>query len=670
MAVVLTHMDTTYTDICERIRLDSPVKFITRRPLGRGDRQVERLVVADTAGRQFEVLTTPDSDPTVGLRSGDRYHISSLLCADPDGAAGTVDRECPGCGGSLRRGRVLDTVDPAVADAISQLGLDEPFGILDSEAAIRSVRAESTPVDDWIPAGDSVVGFPDCVCRGCGRCVERQPEDGITSGTTRPGPTVWSPDDSSLVQEGPAGTAVVRGNVANGYTPHPAAVDVRTLLSEHCSDAGVRAGSLGLFTLRCGAATGDHPVTGETERYLSVGLESTLGSRSPERPDLDLVVVLDVSGSMGCAAGQCYQDGPGTADATTKLEAAVRGLCAVTARLRDDDRLGVVLCNSRARVAKPLRRTDDTELSALRRHVQDIEARGGTGIADGLGRAFGLLGQTARRCTRERRVVVLTDAIANTGQTDPAALTDTVADAAAQGLHTTVVGVGLDANAALAQRVRRVRGGQFLLLPPEAIEQHLRERFDSLVAPVVYDMTLKLDADRYELETAHGATATPHGFVYAGTLFSTVTNGVTRCGPVVLCLTGQGTGSDPGLALSWTERGGQERTESVTVETPNGTGTWTDEGVQTAAALCRYTRALRRWACDRHRAVETGGADDEHDRHARRPVPLGVSKHQVRRFSRLRADLAAARPDDSTLGREVSLLDALCRVAKPDERRS
>jgi Ca-activated chloride channel family protein len=669
MAVVLTDMHTTYTDVRERVRLDSLVEFITRRSLGCGDRRVERLVVADTTGRQFEVLTTPDSDPLVGLRSGDRYHISSLLCADPDGTAGTVDRECPDCGGPLRPGRVLDTVDPAVADAVAQLGLDEPFGILDSEAAIQGVRAESTPVDDWIPAGDDVVGLPDCVCRDCGRRVERRPEDGTPSGgTTGPGPEPRTPEAGSPVRGGSAGTAIVRGAVANGYTPHPAAVDVRTLLSEHCSGAGARVESPGLFALRCGAATGEHPVTGETERYLSVGLESTVRSGSRERPGLDLVVVLDVSRSMGRAAGRDSRDGAGVAGGTTKLEGAVRGLSALTAQLRDGDRLGVVLCNSRARVAKPLRRAGDTELSALHRHVRGIEARGGTNIADGLGRAFDLLGQTARRCNRERRAVVLTDAMANTGRTDPAALTDTVADAATRGFHTTVVGVGLDVNATLARRLRAVRGGQFLLVPPAAVERQIGERFDSLVAPVVYDLTLELDADGYELETVHGAESTSHGLVYAGCMFPTVSEGVSRCGPVVLRLRGQGT--DPELSVSWTERDGGEQAESVTVGVPDGAGTRTDGEVRTAAVLCQYARALRRWARNRHREVGTVSTDDGHDRHSRRPVPLGRSEQQAERFARLRAHLAATRPDGDTLEHEIGLLDALCRVGRPPELRN
>ena len=662
MAVVLTDMHTTYTDVCERVRLDSLVEFVTRRPLCCGDRRVKRLVVTDVSGKQFAVLATPDSDPTVGLRSGNRYLLSSLLCADPARTAETVDRNCPRCGGSLRPGCALDTVDPVVADAVSRLGLDEPFGILDSEAAIRSIRAESTPVDNPVPVGDDVVCPPDCVCRDCGRHIERRPKDGIAA-KPEPEPGVRMPDTGSLTGAGTGGTAVVCGNIASGYTPHPATIDVRSLLSEHCSGVGALTGSSGLFTLRCGAATSDHPVTGETERYLSVGLESR-GDGSPERPGLDVVTVLDVSGSMGHTAGQGHHDGAGETDPMTKLDGAVRGLCALTARLRDDDRLGVVLCNSRAQVTKPLRRAGDTELPALHQHARHTEAHGGTNIADGLRRALDLLGQTADRCNRERRVVVLTDAMANTGQTDTATLIDTVADAAVQGFHTTVVGVGLDANAALARRLRAVRGGQLLLLPPGAVSRQVGERFDSLTLPAVHDLTLDIDADGYELEAVHGAASTSHGFVHAGTLFPTVTDGVTRCGPVLLRLSGQGT--NPELSISWTERNGRERVESVRVEIPDHPGAHTDRGVRVAVALCRYARALRRWARDRHREVRADSTDNEHDR----PVPLKISEQLAERFARLRADLAAARPNNDTLEREVALLDTLCGVARPHELRN
>jgi hypothetical protein len=44
--------------------------------------------------------------------------------------------------------------------------------------------------------------------------------------------------------------------------------------------------------------------------------------------------------------------------------------------------------------------------------------------------------------------------------------------------------------------------------------------------------------------------------VHAGCMFPPVSERGNRCGPVVLRLSGQGT--DPELALSWTERNGGE----------------------------------------------------------------------------------------------------------------
>jgi len=75
----------------------------------------------------------------------------------------------------------------------------------------------------------------------------------------------------------------------------------------------------------------DHPISGKAERYLSVGLDSTLSVDEFERPRLDLVAVLDVSGSMDSPFDAYYYDEHGRKreaedDAATKLDAATQSL--------------------------------------------------------------------------------------------------------------------------------------------------------------------------------------------------------------------------------------------------------------------------------------------------------------------------------------------------------
>jgi len=166
----------------------------------------------------------------------------------------------------------------------------------------------------------------------------------------------------------------------------------------------------------------DHPISGKAERYLSVGLDSTLSVDEFERPRLDLVAVLDVSGSMDSPFDAYYYDEHGRKreaedDAATKLDAATQSLCALTEQLHAEDRLGVVLYNHRAHVAKPLRDVGTTDMPAIRRHIREIAAGGSTNLADGFEAAVDMLVDGTPSPDVERRVVFMTDMMPNTGAT-------------------------------------------------------------------------------------------------------------------------------------------------------------------------------------------------------------------------------------------------------------
>lgn len=153
-----------------------------------------------------------------------------------------------------------------------------------------------------------------------------------------------------------------------------------------------------------------------------MGLDSILLVAEFERPQLDLVAVLTVSGSMSSEFDSYYCDEHGrqhenSAGGTTKLDAATEALCALTAQLRPEDRLGIVLYNDRAHVAKPLRNVGSMNMRAIRQHIREIAAGGGTNLADGFEAAWDMLADGETTADLERRVVFMTDMMPNTGAT-------------------------------------------------------------------------------------------------------------------------------------------------------------------------------------------------------------------------------------------------------------
>ena len=230
---------------------------------------------------------------------------------------------------------------------------------------------------------------PEYVCTSCGRHVdglaldpdeEHVLEDRHAEVSAAPAQqSMASPETVGLAAGGAKDVTNFRENVANGYTPEPEAISDEGLFYDYYFETGERTATDSLFAPRYAAAVSDHLLSGDTEQYLSVGLDSTLSVEEFERPRLDLVAVLDVSGSMNSAFDEYYYDEQGhrreaEGGNETKLAAATQSLCALTQQLHAEDRLGVVLYNHRAHVAKPLRDVGATDMPAIRQHIRDIAA--------------------------------------------------------------------------------------------------------------------------------------------------------------------------------------------------------------------------------------------------------------------------------------------------------
>jgi Ca-activated chloride channel family protein len=681
-------METTYTDLRAGERLDIVVEFITRQSVDCEGGRVHRLIVEDTMGEQFAVLIPPGSSPPWDLKTGSEYRVTKLLGADPVNRAGKSDVNCPECDGRLRAGQIIDTVGPTAVEGAGEFELDSTFGIADDETTVRRVQ-DNGIVDDWRPmdTGDTVTP-PEYVCESCGQQFDRrdlQVARGDRSAeqvehmemNAELSTASMSPETVGLATGGAKDVGNFRENVANGFTPQPEAISDEGLFYDYYFETGDRSDSDALFAPRYAAAVSDHPLDGTTERYLSVGLDSTLSVSEFERPSLNLVAVLDISGSMDNPFDEYYYDEHGRkqetgTDSATKLDAAVQSLCALTEQLQPEDRLGVVLFNHRAHVAKPLRDVETTDMPAIRRHIQQIRADGGTNLADGFEAAVDMLMESESPTSVEQRVVFMTDMMPNTGATEDRELTELFGEAAIDGIHTTFIGMGLDANADLAETLSGIRGANhYFIHSASEFERRLGEEFDYMVTPLVYDLTLELRSDGYEIDEVHGspsADADTGRLMHVGTLFPSAKEDDEARGGVVLARLEQiSEDADLELVASWTERNGGEHIERASVTLPEEPESFVHDGVRKAVALARYARELRAWASDVHERADTStGVDDwllpdQRGQHERESVPLLVPEQYAERFGALQEYLAAEMDalGDDTLQQEVDLLTTL-----------
>jgi Mg-chelatase subunit ChlD len=195
----------------------------------------------------------------------------------------------------------------------------------------------------------------------------------------------------------------------------------------------------------------------------------------------DIVVAIDVSGSMGEDA--TYEDASGAVrtDGLSVLDIARHGIRVVAALLKGGDRLGVVTFNKSARVVLPLSAMDDAGRAAAGAAVDAMRPDGGTNIWGGLEAAMDLLrcgSDDAARAGREQSVLLLTDGVPNV---DPPAVAGVLSrnSAAAHvaaytayasahpGFHCTVrtFGFGYKLDSELLLAVARAGGGTFAFIP-------------------------------------------------------------------------------------------------------------------------------------------------------------------------------------------------------------
>ncbi|ERH10174.1 MAG: von Willebrand factor type A (vWA) domain protein [halophilic archaeon J07HX64] len=702
----------TDTDFIDGEQYELTVTAVSGCSFDIGDTRVTRHTLEDEAGERFAVLVAPGSGGLVPLEPGETYRVRGLVGARPPGRRDN-DAHCPSCGSSLRAGRAVDTFDTALVDAVERLQLTEPFGVVSGRTVITRVSehkgVDDRGVDDWQPMSTSTpeLSVPDYYCPACDRPQSRAVPADVTEreetehqyeaahiermGSLSPSASVGGSavESVGLATGGAKDVENFRENIEAGYTPQPEAMGDEGLFYDYYFETGESdtADSDALFAPRYATAVSEHPLTGDTERFLSVGLDSTLSVAEFERPRLDLVAVLDISGSMSSEFDSYYHDEHGRqhqnpAGGTTKLDAATAALCALTAQLRPEDRLGVVLYNNRAHVAKPLRDVGSTNMRAIREHIREVAAGGGTNLADGFEAAWDMLADGETTTDLERRVVFMTDMMPNTGATDERTLTRLFADAADEGIHTTFVGMGLDANADLADALSGVRGANhYFVNSAEEFEQRLGEEFAYMVTPLVYDLALELAADDAEIAAVHGSPgvdAASGQLMQVETLFpSAKSDGEARGGVVLVRLDSAPPGGTVDLVASWTERDGSEHQERATVRLPDGPEQFAHDGIRKAVALSRYGRELRAWARAVHGRAENGtGVDDwllpdQLGEHERESVPLAVSGDWATTFGALREYLATEREvlGDETLEQELALLGQILDARDEQEGR-
>ncbi len=216
-----------------------------------------------------------------------------------------------------------------------------------------------------------------------------------------------------------ASYSVARNYINSGFLPPADAIRVEEFINSF--DMGYPAPPGVAFGIYADGATSPY---WDGTHLIRIGIQ---GYQVPEarRKPANLVFVIDVSGSMA-------QD--------NRLELVKRSLRLLVDRLHPDDRVGIVVYGSQARIL--LDPVNGSDKGVILEAIQALQPEGSTNAEAGLIVGYDMAMRIYRNGSINR-VILCSDGVANTGATDPNVILSRIHGYVSEGVTLTTVGFGM-----------------------------------------------------------------------------------------------------------------------------------------------------------------------------------------------------------------------------------
>lgn len=485
-----------------------------------------------------------------------------------------------------------------------------------------------------------------------------------------------------------------RENIKNGYFPISTDITYNGLFYDYYFETGKQKESEDLFSPSYSMAISKDPISSKDEYYMTVGLNSNIKQSDFKRKKQNIVVVLDISGSMESSLQSYYYDEGNSIFSKlkknkSKMELANEAVNLMIDELNDDDRFGMVLFDDGAYLGKPLSLIGDTDIKAIKEHILDIEARGGTNFEAGYKKGTDLFDKELLNDKEyDNRIIVITDAMPNVGSTNKSDLLKYIESNSKNGIYTSFIGVGVDFNTEVIESLSNVRGANYYSISSkEQFEKILSEDFEYMVTPLVFDLNLNFESAGYDIEKVYGTDSEDllsGNIMKVNTLFpaSTNENSESKGGIILLKLKKKDNSADNkiNLSVSYTDRDGNKHSNSQNVEFNKNVEFYENTGIRKGIALTRYANTLKSWILyertnkdERFYIYEDVGIIDcdyvKEDvrkilgENERTSVKLAVSEEYKENFRKIKAYLENEKTElkDDDLKKEIDLLEELIK---------
>lgn len=267
-----------------------------------------------------------------------------------------------------------------------------------------------------------------------------------------------------------------RDRIAAGEIPLPQTFTPEGLFSEHDLPVTNHAGCKQTFCAEAEAMSVSLIGQTDVEWLAQLGFSSGLDPRTFERAPLNLVAVVDRSGSMTGAP----------------LDLVQASLREVVKQLGPDDRISIVGYESTAYVMLPP--TSIKHRKDIDKAIAGLVPGGATAMEEDLRVGFELAEREAKKFGGTTRVMLFTDERPNVGPTDAGSFMGMARAASKRGVGLTTIGVSTHFGAELAQEISSVRGGNLYFFPDvQDMQTKFADEFDTMVTELAYDLNMVIE---------------------------------------------------------------------------------------------------------------------------------------------------------------------------------
>ncbi|MCK5283425.1 MAG: VWA domain-containing protein [Nanoarchaeota archaeon] len=407
-----------------------------------------------------------------------------------------------------------------------------------------------------------------------------------------------------------------RKNIENDYLPLPTDITYEGLYYDYFFDTGETEVCQKLFCPSYNYALSKDPLSKEDEYYLQVGLNSGIKESDFKRKKLNLVIVLDISGSMSSPFNRYHYDQFSNRElreeeededaGKSKMKIASKAVVGLLDHLNEGDRFGMVLFESGDYLGKPLNDVGETNMNAIKGHILELAPRGGTNFEAGYIGGTKLFEEFLDVDPEEyeNRIIFLTDAMPNIGSTSEKGLLGMTKANADNKIYTTFIGIGVDFNTELIDYITKIRGANYYSVhSAKDFKTRMDDEFEYMVTPLVFNLLLKLDAPGFEIEKVYGspeANEATGEIMKVNTLFpSKKEDGQTKGGIVILKLKKIGTDNSLKLTTNYEDRSGKTEGDEMQINLPSVISDYYDNtGIRKGILLARYVNVIRNWIDD------------------------------------------------------------------------